>query len=266
MTTRRPPDARTADPGGHLDAPVLDAGKGRVAVVDDHDLLAFTLAAALRGRGLDVTIVGLDPATDPTTAILDASPTTALLDLDLGPHGDATRLIEPLTTAGVAVVMVTGVTDPVRVGRCIAAGAVGVLSKQVPFEVLVETIGRVAAGQPLLTAHERDEHLAVIRGHERSERERLAPFESLTPREAEVLGALMAGQKVQEIAIDRVVSLATVRSQVRTLLLKLDVSSQVAAISRAHAAGWVPPQETPARSPDGAVVPPVARLPRRHHR
>jgi two-component system nitrate/nitrite response regulator NarL len=53
----------------------------------------------------------------------------------------------------------------------------------------------------------------------------------------------MAGRTVQEIAAEAVVSVATVRTQVRAVLRKLDVPSQVAAIGRARAAGWIPPQE-----------------------
>lgn len=41
-----------------------------------------------------------------------------------------------------------------------------------------------------------------------------------------------------EIASDAVVSVATVRSQVRGVLTKLGVSSQLQAVARARRAGW----------------------------
>ena len=41
-----------------------------------------------------------------------------------------------------------------------------------------------------------------------------------------------------EIAEQRVVSLATVRSQIRAILRKLEVTSQLAAVAMAHRAGW----------------------------
>lgn len=78
-----------------------------------------------------------------------------------------------------------------------------------------------------LSRHERDELLRRLREHDREQQRRLAPFEALTTREAEMLGELMLGR--------------TVRTQVRAIRTKLGVSSQVAAIGRALQAGWQPP-------------------------
>lgn len=76
---------------------------------------------------------------------------------------------------------------------------------------------------------------------ERAEREhRLAPFESLTDREREVLGELMRGRQVEEISHDLFVSEATVRTHVRAILQKLAVRSQLAAVARAREVGWQP--------------------------
>jgi DNA-binding NarL/FixJ family response regulator len=69
-------------------------------------------------------------------------------------------------------------------------------------------------------------------------RERL---DLLTVREAEVLGLLMTGLAVRDIADASVVSEATVRSQVKSILSKLEVSSQLAAVGLAHRVGWTAP-------------------------
>jgi two-component system, NarL family, nitrate/nitrite response regulator NarL len=99
----------------------------------------------------------------------------------------------------------------------------------------------------LLTRHEREESLKLLREHERAERQRLAPFEELSRREAEILGDLMAGQTVAAIAERSYVSVGTVRTHVRAILRKLDAHSQVQAIGMARDAGWRPPQERVAR-------------------
>jgi DNA-binding NarL/FixJ family response regulator len=78
--------------------------------------------------------------------------------------------------------------------------------------------------------------LRCAREHERAERE---PFDRLTSREQQVLNALADGRSVACIAEDWFVSEATVRSQVRGVLLKLGVSSQLEAVARATKAGWV---------------------------
>ena len=67
----------------------------------------------------------------------------------------------------------------------------------------------------------------------------LAPFERLSEREAEVLGEIAQGHSVSAIARASVVSEATVRSQVRSILTKLGVGSQLEAAALAHGSGWV---------------------------
>jgi two-component system, NarL family, nitrate/nitrite response regulator NarL len=215
----------------------------RIVIVEDHGLIAHTVATALRARGAEVEV--LDPALidDLVGSALADAPDLVLLDLDLGPKGDATSLVPSFVAAGTPVLMVTGVDDPVRHARCVQAGAVGVLPKAGSFDDLVAAIERVLDSGALLDRHGREELLAVLRDHEAEERERLRPFGSLTRREAEVLGALVRGQTVEAIAREAVVSVATVRSQVRAILTKLDASSQVVAIAKAREAGWVPPQE-----------------------
>jgi two-component system, NarL family, nitrate/nitrite response regulator NarL len=215
----------------------------RIAIVEDHGLLAATVAAALGAVGKDVEVLRPGPGDDLIDRVVDADPDVVLLDLDLGTWGDATEHVGPLNEAGVTVVMVTGVTDPVRRAACVAGGAVGVIDKSDGFDVLLEAIDTVQEHGTLLSEHERQEHLALLREHEHRRAVRLGPFESLSGREAEVLGELMAGHTVDQIAASAFVSVATVRTQVRSILAKLQVSSQVAAIGRAREAGWVPPQE-----------------------
>ena len=53
-----------------------------------------------------------------------------------------------------------------------------------------------------------------------------------------MLAQLMAGRTVDQIASTSVVSLTTVRTHVRSILAKLGVHSQIAAVAAAHAAGW----------------------------
>ena len=52
----------------------------------------------------------------------------------------------------------------------------------------------------------------------------------------------MKGQTVREIATECVVAEATVRTQVKSILAKLEVTSQLAAVGLAHRVGWQPPQ------------------------
>lgn len=73
-------------------------------------------------------------------------------------------------------------------------------------------------------------------------RERLetlrAPFHQLTPREQDVLAGLVRGLSAPAIAEEAIVSATTVRSQIRAILLKLGVHSQLEAVSLARRARW----------------------------
>jgi DNA-binding NarL/FixJ family response regulator len=67
-------------------------------------------------------------------------------------------------------------------------------------------------------------------------------FSRLTHREALVLGALIDGLSAEEIAEAHFVALTTVRSQIRAILQKLGVRSQLAAVAVASAHRELLPQ------------------------
>lgn len=211
----------------------------RILIVDDHELLATALALALRQLGEEVeTVAG--PSTDAVVAaVRRLAPVLVLLDLDLGPSLDSgLDLIRPLAAAGGRVVIMTGVTDRARLGECIEAGALGVICKTVRFSDLLDGIRRAAAGDDLLSAHQRQILLAELQASRQAERRRLAPFATLSPREQSVLAGLVAGESAEMIAGSSYVSLATVRTQIHSILVKLGVTSQLAAVARARSASW----------------------------
>lgn len=107
-----------------------------------------------------------------------------------------------------------------------------------PFDVLLDVVGRAARGERVLDEGDRRELLAALRRHRADADSRLSPFRKLTSRERDVLRELAHGKSVECIASEWVVSTATVRSQVRAVLTKLDVRSQLAAVAKAQSAGW----------------------------
>ena len=208
-------------------------------IVDGAELLAGTLAMALRQQGLEAFTAPGSSAQAVVDLAESLAPVLVLLDLDLLPTlGDGLHLISPLIAVGGRVVVVTGVTDRARLGASLEAGAIGLFSKACGFEQLLQTVRRAAEGGPLLSDEERKGLLDELRRRQREERERLAPFEALSPRERAVLAALVAGEAAGTIADRSCVSLATVRSQIRAVLRKLGVTSQRAAASLARDAGW----------------------------
>ena len=221
-----------------------DAAQMKVLIVEDHELLAGTMAMALRQQGLEVHAAAGPSATAVVDLARKLAPVLVLLDLDLGSTlGSGLDIIRPLIDAGARVVMVTGVADRARLGACIEAGAVGVVSKATEFAVLIETLHRAIAGAPLIRDDERQALLDAARDRRRADHHRLAPFDALSPKEQAVLVHLLAGESAETIAEQSYVSLATVRSHIRAILLKLGVNSQLAAVALARNAGWPAPKE-----------------------
>jgi DNA-binding NarL/FixJ family response regulator len=212
--------------------------EGPVLVVEDHALFGETLALALRLEGYDVRRPTLSRDLDLLALAERMRPRVALLDLDLGEFGDGTSLIAPLTRGGTDVVVVTASADRAEWGGCLQRGARTVLSKNGPLETTTSTVRRLFLGLPVLGRLERDALLDEWRRGRQEDEELRDRFARLTHREREVLGDLVEGHGVQEIAASDVVSEATVRTQVKSILAKLEVSSQLAAVGLAHRMGW----------------------------
>jgi DNA-binding NarL/FixJ family response regulator len=222
------------------DAPTT-APVERVLLVDDHALLAQSLSLALRAGGVEVVRSASLAHEGILRDARESGPHVVLLDLDLGEErGTSLPIIPALVEIGTRVVMMTGVTDEVRLAECVEAGAVGIIDKSQPFEELLAAVHRVVTHGELLDRHQRQELLAALRQHRVADRERLEMFARLTPREAEVLAALMDGKSAEQIAKQTYVSITTVRTHIRSTLSKLGVNSQLAAVALARRADWRP--------------------------
>lgn len=213
----------------------------RVMIVDDHPLVAQGIAVGLERRGIAAMVV--DELT-PTAVIATARcslPDLIVLDFQFdGQDMTALDLIAPLTELGARVIVVSGVSDPVTLGRCVEAGALDVVNKQHDIREIIDTIAGRASDPASVRTTRCDDLLDSLRSHRSTEQRRRQVIDQLTERELEVLGEIMQGASVEEIAQGSFVSVHTVRSHVRSLLQKFGVRSQVAAIAAARRAGFDP--------------------------
>jgi len=217
-----------------------DDNEVTVLIVEDHSLLAQSLAIALNAEACRARVAELISPAMVLQQVRLVRPDVVLLDLDLGDIGDGSALVQPLTELGARVLVVSGTTDKVRLAETVERGAVGFLSKTVPFEELLSTVLDVVAQRPVLSTARRYELMAELRSARTARGKDLEPFQSLTPKEREVLAALAQGHRVEAIAATAVVSEATVRSQIRAVLAKLGVNSQLEAVALAWTSGWFP--------------------------
>lgn len=206
----------------------------RVLIVEDHAILTQSLSLSLRLEGMEPHVAS---RLDEHSVLADARrlrPHLVLLDLHLSGECDALSMIGPLTAKGIQVLVLTGSTDEGLHGAALDAGAVSILHKGESLDQLCQNIRDVIDGHIVMRPARRNELLQ--QGRRRAALE--AKLLSLSPREAEVLGALIEGMSAETIASKQFVAVGTIRSHIRSILRKVDVSSQLAAVAAARRVGW----------------------------
>jgi len=231
------------------DAPVTAApSRARILLVGSRHLVGETLLAALTTHGFDVALSAGASAAATLDEVRAQRPGVVVLDLDRAGTGFGRDLIRPLIDLGATVFVLIGVADRLEEARCLEAGAAGVASNAESFASLLEKFRRAADGEVVTALGDRIGSQRELDDHRRADRRRRAPFESLTPRERDVLALIVDGRPAAEIARRDRVSLPTIRTQVRSILQKLEVNSQMAAAAMARDAGWSGSDRTPARA------------------
>ena len=167
----------------------------------------------------------------------------ALIDLML-PDGSGMTLIEQLRRdrPDTMPVVVTTYDDDANLTQAMALGAQGFLLKHHDRETLIRCLRRIEDGEPPLTpsiarrilAHFQRRSAAVAPASVAAESE-----ESLTPREAEVLGLLARGSRVVEVAARLGLTEQTVATYVKIIYRKLRISSRAEAALEAARRGLV---------------------------
>lgn len=219
-------------PMNHESAPL----RYPILIIDDHELFSTSLRMALCEHGFDAHQVPITGIADIQARVRQFRPGLVVLDLDLGRDEqgqwvNGLELVTTLCTEDWLVLVVSGSVDTPGVAAAIAAGAIGSVPKTSSFERLVGTVLTAAAGEPVMTDAERYTWLARHHSFAAAERELSQRLGRLSAREREVLELLSEGRRAGEIAEYFVVSMATVRTQIRAILAKLGVNSQLEAVA-----------------------------------
>lgn len=216
-----------------------------VMVVEDRQILAESLALGLENEGIGV-VLAMDPDLDDVIRVAgEIEPEAAIVALGFGTGTLTEQVIGALSGLGIPTLVMTGGTDRLRLARCVAEGAVGIIDKSSSFTAVAAIIGERAGLTGSLSKVEIYALQDELRRYRMEVAERRRPFELLTSREREVLRLLTEGKRAEEIADVSYVSISTVRTQIRAILMKLGVSSQLAAVAMANRANWFDPSATP---------------------
>jgi DNA-binding NarL/FixJ family response regulator len=205
----------------------------RILIVDDHPLTRSALAALLRQHDFDV----VGEASDGEQAIeraTELNPDLILLDLSMpGMNGlEALPQLRAAAPESEVVVLTASGTEDNLLGA-IRGGAAGYLLKSEPPERIVEFLRGVAQGEAALSGTIARRLLDTVRetgGRQTGIPDSIA--NELSAREVEVLLLLDERLETDEIAKRLFISEHTVRSHVKSVLRKLNVSSRREALEK----------------------------------
>ena len=213
----------------------------RVLIADDQALVRSGFRLIVETRP-DLEVVGeAETGADAVTLARELEPDVILMDVRMpGLNGiEATRQIVAAVSAARILVLTTFDLDE-YVYEALRAGASGFLLKDVRPGDLVDAVRLVAAGNALLgpTVTRRLLERFAADAPPVPDDGALA---RLTEREREILRLLAAGLSNAEIAEQLVLSEATVKTHVSSVLRKLGVRDRVQAVIAAYDSGLVRP-------------------------
>ncbi|SNY53506.1 response regulator [Paractinoplanes atraurantiacus] len=213
----------------------------RLLLVDDQALIRAGFRMILEEAG-DIDVVGEAPdGAEAVRLTSEVRPDVILMDVRMpGVDGiEATHRIMARDPAARVLILTTFDLDEYAFAA-LRAGASGFVLKDVPVDELTRAVRAVADGDAVVSPRVTRSLITAYTARLPAPAGRVqAVLDRLTPREREVLRAVAAGLSNTEIADQLVVSEATVKTHVGSVLAKLDLRNRVQAVILAYEIGLV---------------------------
>lgn len=201
----------------------------RIIIADDHPILRDGLRRLLE---LDPAFVVIGEAADGGEAIKlvkQLGPDVLLLDLAM-PRVPGLETLAELskTKTPVRTILLTAQIERAQIVEALQLGARGIVLKESATELLMESIRVVMSGQYWVGRESVSDLVATLRdlmprgGEEPSQRRY-----GLTPREMEVISAIVAGYTNKDIAQRFAISEQTVKHHLTNVFDKVGVSNRL---------------------------------------
>jgi two-component system, NarL family, nitrate/nitrite response regulator NarL len=204
----------------------------RIVIADDHPIFRDGLRRLLESEG-DMKVIG--EACDGNEAIKLASelkPDILLLDLAM-PHRTGLEALRDMNTntsavGAVRIILLTAAVEKKQIVEALQLGARGVVLKDSATQLLLKSIHSVMAGEYWVGRDSVSNLVQYLRNLMQStvEETKQKKF-GLTPRELEIVAAVVAGYANREIAEYFKISEDTVKHHLSNIFDKLGVSTRL---------------------------------------
>jgi DNA-binding NarL/FixJ family response regulator len=230
-------------------------GPVTVVVADDQSAVREGLVLLL-GTLPGITVAGQAADGEAAVDLVAATrPQVVLMDLNM-PRCDGVTATARITAEypGTRVVVLTTYADNESIISALRAGALGYLTKDATRAEIGRAVEAAAAGQAVLDPGVQQRLLSAATGAAgpagppapgqaagQAQGQAAPAADDLTPREADVLRLIAAGQTNREIARSLFVSEATVKTHVNRIFAKTGSRDRTQAVRYAYAHGYADP-------------------------
>ncbi len=195
----------------------------RVMLVDDHNVVRSGLATFLKAYDDLELVAEARNGLEAVDLCRQKKPDVILMDLMM-PEMDGIAATGAIMAdcPEMKIIAMTSFEDEKLVQGVLAAGAISYLLKNVTSDELVKAIRDAVSGRSTLSPEAASALVHATRPTKQ-------PVYDLTEREMEVLNLVVQGNSNQQIAEALVISIATVKAHISSILSKLGVSSRAEA-------------------------------------
>lgn len=214
----------------------------RVLIVDDHVLFREGLKNLIENQPDFEVIAEAGTVHDAIDLALELSPDLVLMDIGL-PDGDGLVAVKEILSGNpeIKVVMLTIHEADDLLFTAIHYGARGYLLKNTPIHDLLTSLRALERGEAALSRTMTRRILDEFSRLGKTTASAKTGFETLTPREIDVLEEISTGATNKEIADRLVISENTVKIHVHNILEKLNFDSRYEAAKFARRHGFSNP-------------------------
>lgn len=214
----------------------------QVLIADDDDLMRAGLIELLTADPL-IDIVGqASTGREAVERTRLLAPDVVLMDVRM-PDLDGISATRELTQAApdTRVLILTTFEQDDYIFGALRAGASGFLLKRTRPEELITAVHTIASGDSLLSPSIARRVIDRMAQQPTPNFAGQAKLDGLTPREREVLELVARGMSNREVAAALVVQESTIRSHVKSILMKLGLRDRIQAVIFAYESGVIEP-------------------------